>query len=123
MSVKLTSLQRRKYRVRNKIRAHAISADRPRLSVHRTGKQIYAQIIDDVAGKTLASASTIDKELKAKIKKTGANTDAAVLVGKAVAERAKKAGVKAVIFDRGSFLYHGRVKALGDAARAAGPEF
>lgn len=123
MSVKLTSQQRRKYRVRNKIRANAISAGRPRLSVHRTGKQIYAQIIDDVAGKTLASASTVDTELKKKLKKTGANSDAAALVGKEVAERAKKAGVKAVIFDRGSFLYHGRVKALGDAAREAGLEF
>jgi large subunit ribosomal protein L18 len=119
---KLTSYDRRKFRTRNKLRASVLKTGNPRLSVHRTGKEIYAQVIDDRNGVTLAAASTIDKELKAKLK-TGANIDAAKLVGTTVAERAKKAGVKAVIFDRGAFLYHGRVKALGDAAREAGLEF
>lgn len=120
---KLTSYDRRKFRTRNKVRASVLKSGNPRLSVHRTGKEIYAQVIDDRNGVTLASASTIDKELKDKLKKGGANVEAAKLVGLTVAERAKKAGVKAVIFDRGAFLYHGRVKALGDAAREAGLEF
>lgn len=119
---KLTSYDRRKFRTRNKLRASVLKTGNPRLSVHRTGKEIYAQVIDDRNGVTLAAASTIDKELKGKLK-TGANIDAAKLVGTTVAERAKKAGVKTVIFDRGAFLYHGRVKALGDAAREAGLEF
>lgn len=120
---KLTSYDRRKYRTRNKVRAAALKAGYPRLSVHRTGGQIYAQIVDDRAGATLVAASTIDKELKGKLKSNGANIEAAKLVGKTVAERAKKAGIKNVVFDRGAFLYHGRVKALGDAAREAGLEF
>ncbi len=123
MTVKLTPLQRRKYRTRNKVRANSLKTGRPRLSVHRTDKQIYAQIIDDRAGTTLVSASSIDKDLKEKLKKGGSNTEAAALIGKVIAERAKKAGVKQVIFDRGSFIYHGRVKALGEAAREAGLEF
>ena len=93
---------------------------KPRLSVHRSGRHIYAQVIDDAAGKTLASASTLDKDLKAK---TGATKEVAAAVGKALAERAKKAGVSKVVFDRGGFLFHGRVKALADAAREGGLEF
>ncbi|MEH6726962.1 MAG: 50S ribosomal protein L18 [Hyphomicrobiales bacterium] len=92
------------------------------MSVHRSSKNIYAQIIDDVAGKTLAAASSLDKELRSGLK-TGADKDAAAAVGKLVAERAVTAGVKQVVFDRGGFIYHGRVKALGDAAREGGLEF
>ncbi len=120
--VKLTTTQRRKYRVRNRIRATALQQGKPRLCIHRTGTHMYAQIIDDLQGKTLASASTMDADLKKGIKSTS-NKDAAAAVGKAVAEKAKKAGVKAVIFDRGQFLYHGRVKALADGAREGGLEF
>ena len=94
--------------------------ERPRLSVFRSGKHIYAQVIDDAAGKTLAAASTLDKELKGK---TAATREGAAAVGKALAERAKKAGVSRVVFDRGGFLFHGRVKALADAAREGGLEF
>ena len=110
---------RRASRVRRQIKA--VANGRPRLSVHRSSKNIYAQIIDDVAGKTLASASTLDGDLKSL--KTGADTAAAAAVGKLVAERAVKAGVKDVVFDRGSYMYHGRVKALADAAREAGLQF
>jgi large subunit ribosomal protein L18 len=88
--------------------------------VHRSGRHIYAQVIDDTAGKTLAAASTLDKELKGK---ANATRDGAAEVGKAIAARAKKAGVSAVVFDRGGFLFHGRVKALADAAREGGLEF
>ena len=109
-----------KRRLRNRTALRARAGTRPRLSIHRSGKHIYAQVIDDAAGKTLASASTIDKDVKAK---TGATVAAAQEVGKRVAEAAKKAGVTQVVFDRGGFLYHGRVKALADAARAAGLEF
>jgi large subunit ribosomal protein L18 len=97
-----------------------VSAGKPRLSVHRSGRHIYAQVIDDKAGKTVASASTLDKDLKGK---ANATRDGAAAVGKAIAERAKKAGVSAVVFDRGGFLFHGRVKALADAAREGGLEF
>jgi large subunit ribosomal protein L18 len=90
------------------------------LSVHRTGRHIYAQVIDDAKGVTLASASTNDKSAKAT---TGATAAAAAEVGKRVAEAAKKAGVTSVVFDRGGFLFHGRVKALADAAREGGLEF
>ena len=93
-----------------------------RLSVFRSSKHIYAQVIDDREGKTLAAASTIDKELKGKLK-TGADKDAATAVGKLLGERAVKAGLKDVVFDRGSYLYHGRVKALAEAAREAGLSF
>lgn len=120
MTIKLTTKQRRTYRVRNKIRANAAAAGRPRLSVFRSGNNIYAQVIDDVKGVTLAAASTKDKELAGK---SGANIEAATAVGKLVAERAKKAGVSQVVFDRGAFIYHGRVKALAEAARAGGLEF
>ena len=111
---------RRANRVRRQIKAAANG--RPRLSVHRSSKNIYAQIIDDAAGKTLAAASTLDTDLR-KALKTGADVAAAAAVGKLVAERATKAGVKDVVFDRGSFIYHGRVKALADAAREGGLNF
>jgi large subunit ribosomal protein L18 len=115
---KLTLFDRRRRRVRSALRARA--AGKPRLSVHRSGKHIYAQVIDDTAGVTIAAASTLDKGLKGK---TGATKDGAAAVGKTLAERARKAGVSAVVFDRGGFLFHGRVKALADAAREGGLEF
>ena len=115
---KLSLFDRRRQRVRTTLRKRA--AGKPRLSIHRSGRHIYAQVIDDVAGKTLAAASTLDKDLKGK---TAATREGAAVVGKAVAERAKKAGVSAVVFDRGGFLFHGRVKALADAAREGGLEF
>lgn len=119
MTQKTTNEQRRKYRVRNRVRANALTSGRPRLSVHRTNNEIYAQIIDDVQGKTVAAASSLEKALKV----SGANIKGAEAIGKLIAERATKAGVKAVVFDRGSFLYHGRIKALADAARAGGLDF
>ncbi|AUX70216.1 MULTISPECIES: 50S ribosomal protein L18 [Erythrobacter/Porphyrobacter group] len=112
---KLSLFERRRRRVRTALRARA--GGKPRLSVHRTGRHIYAQIIDDAAGKTVAAASTLGA------KTSGANVDAAAEVGKAIAEAAKKAGVTTVVFDRGGFLFHGRVKALADAAREGGLEF
>ena len=114
----LSLFERRRQRVRTSLRARG--AGKPRLSVHRSGRHIYAQVIDDTAGKTVASASTLDKDLKGK---TGATKDGAALVGKTLAERAKAAGVSQVVFDRGGFLFHGRVKALADAAREGGLEF
>lgn len=127
MAKALTSAQRRSYRTRNKIRRVNIDRvgvreTRPRLSVHRTGKQIYAQIIDDIKGVTLAAASTLELEMKEKLK-TGATAEAAAEVGKLVAARAKKVGVEKVAFDRGRFLYHGRVKALAEGAREGGLVF
>ena len=110
---------RRKNRVRKKLRGNA---EQPRLSVHRTNKHLYCQLIDDEIGKTLASASTRDKDLAGQIK-YGGNCEAAKIVGTALAERAKAAGVSRVIFDRGSFKYHGRIAELADAAREAGLEF
>ena len=115
---KLSLFAKRRQRVRSKLRSQV--AGRPRLSVHRTGRHIYAQIIDDSKGSTVASASTLDKDVKAK---NGSTSDAAADVGKRVAEAAKKAGVTSVVFDRGGFLFHGRVKALADAAREGGLEF
>ncbi len=115
---KLSLFAKRRLRVRSKLRSQV--AGRPRLSVHRTGRHIYAQIIDDSKGATLASASTLDKDVKAK---NGSTADAAADVGKRVAEAAKKAGISSVVFDRGGFLFHGRVKALADAAREGGLEF
>jgi len=111
---------RRKGRVRNRIAKSAGS--RPRLSVFRSGKHIYAQIIDDVKGVTVAAASTVEKDVRGKLK-TGATADAAIEVGKLIAERAKGAGVELVVFDRGGFRFHGRVKALADAARESGLSF
>ncbi len=112
--------QRRRERLRFQLRRKA--AGRPRLSVFRSGKHIYAQVIDDTEGRTLAAASSLDKDLRDALK-TGANKSAAAAVGKLVAERALAAGVSAVVFDRGSYLYHGRVKALADAAREGGLAF
>ena len=111
---------RRKQRVRLSLRRSA--AGRPRLSVFRSSKHIYAQVIDDLKGETLASASSLEKALR-EGSKTGANIDAAKAVGKLVAERAVQAGVTKVVFDRGGYLYHGRVKALADAARESGLSF
>ncbi|MEN9895318.1 MAG: ribosomal protein [Pseudomonadota bacterium] len=114
------ALVRRANRVRRQIKS--VANGRPRLSVHRSSKNIYAQIIDDVAGVTLAAASTLDAGLKSALK-TGADTDAAAAVGKLVAERAVKAGVKSVVFDRGAYIFHGRIKALAEAAREGGLDF
>ena len=114
---KLSLFDRRRRRVRTALKARA--GGRPRLSVHRSGRHIYAQIIDDEAGRTVAFASTLTKGGKG----IGANVDAAAKVGKDLAEAAKKAGVTSVVFDRGGFLFHGRVKALADAAREGGLEF
>ena len=111
---------RRSRRTRANLRK--VSGERPRLSVHRTNKQIYVQVIDDIAGVTLAAASTLEKELRDTLK-NGGNKDAATAVGKLIAERAKKAGVTTVAFDRGAFKYHGRVKALAEAAREGGLSF
>ena len=110
--------QKRRLRNRNKLRAMANG--RPRLSVHRSNKNISVQLIDDANGVTLASASSLEKELGVVGKN---NVDAATKVGTAIAERAKKAGVEDVYFDRGGFLFHGRVKALADAAREGGLKF
>jgi large subunit ribosomal protein L18 len=114
------STQRRAQRVRRQLRK--VAGERPRLSVHRSSKNIYAQVIDDANGRTLASASTLDKELREALK-TGADIEAAAKVGKLVAERAKQAGVSQVVFDRGPYIFHGRVKALADAAREGGLDF
>jgi large subunit ribosomal protein L18 len=111
---------RRQQRVRTGLRKH--SGGRPRLSVFRSGLHIYAQIIDDAAGNTLAAASTIEKGLKGGLKTT-ANIEAAKAVGKLIAERAVAKGIKEVAFDRGGYKYHGRVKALADAAREGGLSF
>jgi large subunit ribosomal protein L18 len=111
---KLSLFERRRRRVRTALKARA--GGRPRLSVHRSGRHIYAQIIDDAAGRTVAAANTLGS-------KSGSNVDAAAQVGKSLADAAKKAGVTAVVFDRGGFLFHGRVKALADAAREGGLEF
>ena len=114
---KNVSRQKRHLRIRKNISG---TPEKPRLNVFRSNKQIYAQIIDDVNGVTLVSASSCDKELNIE---NGGNVAAAALVGKAVAEKALKANIKTVVFDRGGYLYHGRVKALADAAREAGLEF
>ncbi|MCK6419097.1 MAG: 50S ribosomal protein L18 [Alphaproteobacteria bacterium] len=124
----LTGTQRRKFRTRNKIRRInvdqvGVRETRARLSVFRSGRQIYAQVIDDVKGITLAAASSLEESMKEKLKKGGANISAAEEVGKLVAERARKAGVEKVVFDRGHYLYHGRIKALADGARAGGLAF
>ncbi len=111
---------RRRKRLRFQLRAKG--GLRPRLSVFRSSKHIYAQVIDDADGRTLAAASSVDATLRAALR-TGADQDAAAAVGKLVAERALAAGVKEVVFDRGSYLYHGRVKALAEAAREGGLAF
>jgi large subunit ribosomal protein L18 len=120
MSAKLDLATRRRVRLRYQLKQK--SHGRPRLSVFRSSKNIYAQVIDDSKGITVAAASTLDAALKAELK-TGADKAAAAAVGKLVAERALAAGIKEVVFDRGSYLYHGRVKTLADAAREGGLDF
>ncbi len=115
-----TSADRRKARVRRTIVSK--SGGRPRLSVFRSSKQIYAQVIDDQHGRTIAAASSIEKAMRESLK-TGANVEAARRVGKELADRAKKAGVEKVVFDRGGYMYHGRVKALAEGAREGGLDF
>lgn len=125
MEKRLKAQDRRTYRTRNKLRLvnverNSVRVVRPRLSVFRSGRQIYAQVIDDVKGVTLAAASSLDKDLALG---NGCTVDAAEKVGKLVADRARKAGVAQVQFDRGGYKYHGRVKALADGARAGGLDF
>ena len=115
---KLSLFERRRRRVRTALKSRA--GGKPRLSVHRSGRHIYVQLIDDAQGRTVAAASTLEKEARAK---TGATIASAQEVGRKIAERAKAAGVTRVVFDRGGFLFHGRVKALADAAREGGLEF
>ncbi len=119
---KIDKNQKRKerhYSIRNKIVG---TPERPRLNIFKSSKHIYAQVIDDATGTTLASCSTLDKELLAQVAEL-TKTDAAKLVGKTVGERAKNKGINAVVFDRGGYLYHGRVKLLADGARESGLEF
>ena len=111
--------ERRKANVRRAIKQ---AAARPRLSVFRSSKHIYAQVIDDEKGQTVAAASSLEKDLRGSLK-TGANVDAAKAVGKLLAQRTKEKGVETVVFDRGGYLFHGRVKALADAAREGGLKF
>ena len=118
MGKELSLFEQRRRRVRTALKAK--SNGRPRLSIHRSSQHIYAQVIDDAAGVTLASASTLEKDVRST---TGATAIAASEVGKRLAERAKAAGVTTVVFDRGGFLFHGRVKALAEGAREAGLEF
>ena len=106
-------------RIRNRFSG---TAERPRLAVFRSNNHMYAQIIDDTVGNTLVAASTLDKDVKAKVEKTN-NVDAAACVGTVIAKRAMEKGIKEVVFDRGGFVYHGKVQALADAAREAGLEF
>jgi large subunit ribosomal protein L18 len=120
MAKSKTSTERRKARVRRAMIAKG--SGRPRLSVFRSSKQIYAQVIDDEHGRTLAAASSLEKAMREALK-TGATIEAARVVGKELAERAKKAGVAKVVFDRGGYMYHGRVKALAEGAREGGLDF
>ena len=110
----------RKSRVRRRLKR--VNSGRPRLSVFRSSQHIYAQVIDDASGRTVASASSIEKKMRDRLK-TGADVAAATEVGKLVAERASAAGIKEVVFDRGGYIYHGRVKALAEAAREGGLKF
>ena len=119
----MTTKQKQALRIRRhrRVRKHVTgTSERPRLAVFRSNKHISAQVIDDVSGRTLAAASSVEKDLKSTV---GGNRDAAKKVGQLLGERAKAAGVSKVVFDRGGFLYHGRVAALADAAREAGLEF
>ena len=120
MAISAKGAERRKARVRKALKARAFG--RPRLSVFRSDKNIYAQIIDDTTGRTLAAASTLDKDVKSTVK-NGGTSEAAAAIGKLIAERGTKAGVAEVVFDRGAYIYHGRVKALADAAREGGLQF
>ena len=112
--------EKRRARIRTALKN--ASNGKPRLSVFRSGKHIYAQIIDDIKGVTVASASTLDKEVRESLKKTS-TVEAAGVIGKTIAERALKTGVNQVVFDRGGYIFHGRVKALAEAAREAGLKF
>ena len=114
------ALERRKARVRRNLRA--VANGRPRLSVFRSSKHIYAQVIDDANGQTLVAASSLEKDLRGSLK-TGADIEAAKVIGKLIGERAAAKGVKDVFFDRGGYIFHGRVKALADAARESGLNF
>jgi large subunit ribosomal protein L18 len=116
----LNPFDRRARRVRRTLKK--LAGGKPRLSVFRSSKHIYAQVIDDVAGRTLVAASSLEPDLKGQLR-TGADRAAAAAVGKRIAERAVKAGVKDVVFDRGAYIFHGRVKALADAARDGGLKF
>jgi len=120
LKAKSAGLARRQRRVRGKV---AGTAERPRLRVTRSGAHIYAQVIDDVAGRTLASASSLDAEAKSAGLKSGGNKDAAKVVGEILGRRAVDAGVSEVVFDRGGRIYHGRIQALADGARSAGLKF
>jgi large subunit ribosomal protein L18 len=120
MATKPSALELRRARVRKALRA--AGKLRPRLSIFRSGKNIYAQVIDDTKGVTVAAASSLEKDFKTGGKK-GSDKAAATAIGKLVAERAVKAGVKDVVFDRGGYLYHGRIKALADGAREGGLNF
>ncbi|RLC28307.1 MAG: 50S ribosomal protein L18 [Deltaproteobacteria bacterium] len=111
---------RRKRRIRGKIRG---TGDRPRLCVFRSGRHIYAQIIDDSSGRTLAAVSSLSKELGPKIERKGGNKEGAALVGATIAEKAAELGIRKIVFDRNGFLYHGRVKVLSEAAREKGLVF
>ena len=113
------SREKKHLRIRNRFSG---TAERPRLAVFRSNNHMYAQVIDDVAGKTLVSASTLEKDIKSALKATD-NVDAAAYVGDVVAKRAMEKGIKAVVFDRGGYIYHGKVAALAEAARKAGLEF
>jgi large subunit ribosomal protein L18 len=121
----ITSIDRSKerHRIHKRIRAKISgSSSRPRLCVFRSLKNMYAQVIDDSDGKTLAAASTVEKDIKSDLKNTG-NVEASKLLGKKIAERAKAQGIETVVFDRGGYLYHGRVKAVAEAARETGLKF
>ena len=117
---RLNQFERRQRRVRGEIKGHA--GGRLRLSVHRSSRHIYAQVIDDAKGRTVAAASSLEKDMKGRLK-TGADKAAAAAVGKLLAERAVGAGVSNVVFDRGGYKYHGRIKALADGAREGGLRF
>ena len=122
-SVRKVSRDQHRRRIHERVRTRVTGTpERPRLCVYRSLGHIYAQVIDDRTGKTLASASSVDKETKKNLK-GGGNVAAAKVIGKAIADRAKAAGVSKVVFDRGGYKYHGRVKALADAAREAGLQF
>lgn len=112
--------EKRQTRVRGTVHG---TPERPRLNIFRSNQNIYAQVIDDTIGKTLATASTLDPEVKGRLESNGGNADAAKVVGEVIAKRAVAAGLTKVVFDRAGYLYHGRVAALADAARAAGLEF
>lgn len=114
------SREKRRKRVRKKVRG---TTESPRLSIFRSSKNIYAQIIDDSVSKTLVDASSLSKDITEEARKKGGNKEGAMLIGKIIAERAIKSGIKKVVFDRNGFLYHGRIKALAEAAREGGLEF